>query len=178
MKFNRVFKLNSYKFIKMKTPSKKEKQVDELKVQDKLVDVAKESKLVKKKPKAKKLKTTKVAADNAVAVEIKESMKNLSVADIAKIEKKKAKKQAQKLKKQQKKSEPPATKENAPKEEAKTAAKTNKKENGSLAAGAEENKQSPTNAKPAAQVSKKEKKATKKSKHNNNDTGKYTHVAF
>ncbi|KAH8407161.1 hypothetical protein KR222_009559 [Zaprionus bogoriensis] len=89
----------------MKTSNDKRKQVDELKPQNKLSDVAKESKSVKKKPKPKKTKATKVAANNPVAVEIKEAAKNLSAADTAKIEKKKAKKQAQKLKRQQKKSE-------------------------------------------------------------------------
>lgn len=150
----------------MKGSSKKEKQANELKVQDKLVGVAKESKAVKKKPKPKKLKATKIAGDNAVAVEIKESAKNLTPADIAKIEKKKAKKLAQKLKKQQKKSET-TTKEDVTKVEPKSTEKTTKKNNSSP----EKKKQTPTQTKTAVESSKKEKKNAK-SKRNNKDTGR------
>lgn len=153
----------------MKGSSKKEKQANELKVQDKLVGVAKESKAVKKKPKPKKLKATKIAGDNAVAVEIKESAKNLTPADIAKIEKKKAKKLAQKLKKQQKKLET-TTKEDVTKVEPKSTEKTTKKNNSSPA-GAEKKKQTPTQTKTAVESSKKEKKNAK-SKRNNKDTGR------
>lgn len=153
----------------MKGFIKKEKQDTELEVQDKLVNVAKESKAVKKKPKPKKLKATKIAGDNAVAVEIKESAKNLSPADIAKIEKKKAKKLAQKLKKQQKKSET-TTNEIRIKVEPKSPEKTTKK-NKSSPAGAEIKNETPTQTKTSVGSIKKEKKNTK-SKRNNKDTGR------
>ncbi|XP_017845279.1 nucleolar protein 12 [Drosophila busckii] len=92
----------------------KNKSEDDIKSKDKLTTVAAESKAVKKKPKAKKPK----AAKPAVAVAAKASAENLTVADLAKIQKKKAKKEAQKLKKQERKltkaepetTEKPATK--------------------------------------------------------------------
>ncbi|ALC47260.1 CG12288, partial [Drosophila busckii] len=98
--------------IKMKVA--KNKSEDDIKSKDKLTTVAAESKAVKKKPKAKKPK----AAKPAVAVAAKASAENLTVADLAKIQKKKAKKEAQKLKKQERKltkaepetTEKPATK--------------------------------------------------------------------
>ncbi|EDW67234.1 uncharacterized protein [Drosophila virilis] len=87
----------------MKSPKNKLKSNDDLKVQKKSEDVAEKSKTIKKAPKSKKAKVTKNATKSAVVEEAKGSPKNLSVADLAKIEKKKAKKQAQKLKKQQRK---------------------------------------------------------------------------
>ncbi|XP_064550973.1 RNA-binding protein 34 [Drosophila montana] len=87
----------------MKSPKNKLKSNDDLKLQKKSEDVAVKSKTIKKAPKSKKAKVTKVASSGAVVEVPKGSPKNLSVADLAKIEKKKAKKQAQKLKKQQRK---------------------------------------------------------------------------
>ncbi|XP_023165645.2 RNA-binding protein 34 [Drosophila hydei] len=87
----------------MKSAKNKLKSNDDLKHQEKLVDVAEKSKIIKKATKLKKPKKAKTAKKDAALEEAKEGPKNLSVSDLAKIEKKKAKKQAQKLKKQQKK---------------------------------------------------------------------------
>ncbi|KAL7730254.1 hypothetical protein ACLKA6_016519 [Drosophila palustris] len=86
----------------MKTSNNKSKQDDELKPQEKQLNVSVESKAVKKKSKSKKPKANK-AVKNAVAVEAKETTKTLTAADIAKIEKKNAKKQMVKLRKQARK---------------------------------------------------------------------------
>lgn len=88
----------------MKSAKDKLKKNDDLKHQEKLVDVAEKSKTIKKASKLMKPKAAKLAKNEATVKEAKETQKKLSVADLAKIEKKKAKKQAQKLKRQQKKS--------------------------------------------------------------------------
>ncbi|XP_034487265.1 nucleolar protein 12 [Drosophila innubila] len=149
----------------MKTSNDKSKKNDELKPQEKPLNVSKGSKAVKKTPKSKKPKEINDAVKNSVAVEAKETAKNLTAADIAKIEKKKAKKQAQKVKKQLRKTAP-ETEEKKPKVE--TATKTAKKSNSASDVAEEKSPQ-----KQDKNLDKKlDKKQEKKAKRKANDKSK------
>ncbi|KAH8381584.1 hypothetical protein KR093_008682 [Drosophila rubida] len=87
----------------MKTPKSKSESDGKLQPEENKLNISVDSKSVqKKKSKSKKPKAVNAAVKEAVAEEAK-TARNLSVSDLAKIEKKKAKKNAQKLKKQQRK---------------------------------------------------------------------------
>ncbi|XP_022212479.1 RNA-binding protein 34 [Drosophila obscura] len=139
----------------MKTPRNNEAVKGELKPSKKPPVVAQESKLIKKKAKQpKQPKTEKAAVKEAVG---NESPKKLTVADLAKIEKKRAKKEGQKLKKQQQKllkASPGPTEKEV------------KKEINPVETSEEDTETPKTAAKPET---KQQKKATKKSKANNKD---------
>ncbi|XP_034663644.1 RNA-binding protein 34 [Drosophila subobscura] len=140
----------------MKTPKNKGNVNGELKQAKKPPVVAPESKLIKKKQKKpKQPKTEQAAVKKAVD---NESPKKLTVADLAKIEKKRAKKAGQKLKKQQQK----LLKASAAPTEKEVKKETIKSEE------ATEKVTPKTAAKPE---NKQLQKATKKSKANNKDEG-------
>ncbi|EDW24191.1 GL23520 [Drosophila persimilis] len=144
----------------MKTPRQTETVQGELKPLKKQPVVSQESKLIKKKgKKPKQLKTEKAAVNKAVD---NESPKKLTVADLAKIEKKRAKKEGQKLRKQQQK----LLKASAGPTETEV-----KKEINSVEKESEEETEKLTTNTVVKQETKQQKKASKKSKANNKDEG-------